>query len=53
MIDDELFAADKRPLLPIVGERPDGTRFEEGSGSGARTPRSLNRNESKDPENMV
>lgn len=53
MIDDELFAADKRPLVPIEGERPDGTRFEEGSGSGARTPRSLNRNESKDPENMV
>ncbi|GAB7331787.1 hypothetical protein MBLNU13_g03749t1 [Cladosporium sp. NU13] len=53
MIDDELFAADKRPLLPIQGERTDGTRFEEGSGSGARTPRSLHRKESKDPENMV
>lgn len=53
MIDDELFAADKRPLLPIEGERPDGTRSEEGSDSGARTPRSMHRKESKDPENMV
>jgi hypothetical protein len=52
-IDDELFAMDKHPLLPIEGERPDGTRFEEGSGSGARTPRSMHRKESKDPENMV
>jgi hypothetical protein len=53
LIDDELFAADKHPLLPIEGERPGGTRFEEGSGSGARTPRSMHRKESKDPENMV
>lgn len=55
MIDDELFAADKRPLLPIEGERPDGSHFEEGSGSGsgARTPHSSHRKESKDPENMV
>jgi hypothetical protein len=53
LIDDELFAADKHPLLPIEGERPDGTRSEEGSGSGARTPRSVQRKESKDPENMV
>ena len=53
MIDDELFAMDKRPLLPIEGERPDGSRFEEGSGSGARTPRSPHRKESKDPANMV
>lgn len=53
MIDDELFAVDKRPLLPIEGERPGGSRIGEGSGSGARTPRSLHRKESKDPENMV
>jgi hypothetical protein len=53
MIDDELFAADKSPLLPLEGERPDGTHFEEGFGSGARTPRSAIRKESKDPENMV
>jgi hypothetical protein len=53
LIDDELFAADKHPLLPIEGERPDGTRFEEGSASGLRTPRSVQRKESKDPENMV
>lgn len=53
MIDDELFAADKRPLLPIEGERQNGTQFEEGSSSGERTPRSPHRKESKDPENMV
>jgi hypothetical protein len=53
MIDGELFAADKSPHLPINGQRPDGTHFEEGSGSGSRTPRSPHRKESKDPENMV
>jgi hypothetical protein len=47
-IDDELFAADKRPL---VGQRSDGAAFDEDSG--AQTPPSTRRKESKDPENMV
>ena len=46
--DDELFAADKRPL---VGQRSDVGAFDEDSG--VQTPGSTRRKESKDPENMV
>ena len=47
-IDDELFAADKRPL---VGQRSDVGAFDEDSG--VQTPGSTRRKEGKDPENMV